>query len=90
MNMPQWLNATIHQSGKSSPEEAKSGNTERGNKKREHRKALSSKGFRKLFPLFPLFPPKNSHPRKRSQASLWRGALSLRPAILPPASSPRW
>lgn len=43
----------------------KVGTAESGNKKWEQLKALPSKGFRILFPQFPLFSPKNGHPEKQ-------------------------
>lgn len=90
MNMPQWLNATIHQSGESSPEEAKSGNTGTWEQKTGTPEILIQHGFQEVVPTVPTVPTEKQSPQKTLSSLPWRGEASLRPAILPPASSPRW
>ncbi|MDE1714516.1 hypothetical protein PWG14_18600 (plasmid) [Chromobacterium amazonense] len=87
MNLPQWLKATIHPDPETAHDDEKSGYKKSGGRKWVRLKALSRKGFRRLYPLY---PPKNSHPEKHSQPFRQRLATSLRLATLPPASSPPW
>ncbi|MBT2866549.1 hypothetical protein JQK19_04775 [Chromobacterium violaceum] len=76
MNMPQWLNATIHQSGKSSPEEAKSGNTGTWEQKTGTPEILIQQGFQEVVPTVPTVPTEKQSPQKTlSSLPLEGGAI---------------
>ncbi len=77
MNLPQWLNATIHPAQENRPGEAKSGNTGTWEQKTGTAESLTQQGFQEFVPTVPTVPTEKQSPQKTHPATPSEGGNGL-------------